>query len=76
MRKIVLIISCHFIILNSFGQIKWENLDSLYQPLPSSIHIFKSTDSLDGKPNVMYYAIADLKNKNLKFTTDTLIKDD
>ena len=71
MTKIVL-----FIILNYFlqavnAQVKWINLDSLYQPLPSSMHVFKSTDSLDGKPNVMYYAIADLKDKNLKFTTDT-----
>lgn len=74
MKKIVLLISCYFILLNSFGQIKWENLDSLYQPLPSSFHVYRSTDSLDGKPNVMYYAVADLKDKKLKFTTDTTFK--
>ncbi len=53
------------------AQIKWINLDSLYQPLPSSMHVYKSTDSLDGKPNVLYYAIADIKDRNLKFTSDT-----
>lgn len=61
-----------FIFANA--QSKWINLDSLYQPLPASMHIFKSNDTLDGKPNVMYYAIADLKDKNLKFTSDTSYK--
>jgi exopolysaccharide biosynthesis protein len=50
------------------------NIDSNYQPLPASMHIYQSTDSLNGKPNVMYYAIADLKDKSLKFTTDTTYK--
>ena len=49
-------------------------MDSLYQPLPTSFHVYKSDDSLEGKPNVMYYAIADLKDKDLKFTTDTTYK--
>ena len=53
------------------AQIRWVNIDLFYQPLPSSIHIYKSSDTLDGKPNVMYYAIADLKDKNLIFTADT-----
>jgi len=49
-------------------------MDSLYQPLPASVHVYKSTDSLDGKPNIMYYMIAGLKDKNLKFTTDTTFR--
>jgi len=53
------------------AQTNWINIDSLYQPLPASLQVYKSSDSLDGKPNVMYYAIADLKDKNLKFTSDT-----
>ncbi|HSN09770.1 MAG TPA: phosphodiester glycosidase family protein, partial [Hanamia sp.] len=56
------------------AQTKWLNIDSLYQPLPSSVHVYKSTDSLEGKPNVMYYAVADLKDRHLKFTTDTSYK--
>lgn len=68
-----LFFSCVFSIIFIFAnaQTKWINLDSLYQPLPASMHIFKSNNTLDGKPNVMYYAIADLKDKNLKFTSDT-----
>jgi exopolysaccharide biosynthesis protein len=43
----------------------------LFQPLPSSVHVFYSNDSLDGKPNIAYYVIADLKDKKLDFTADT-----
>jgi exopolysaccharide biosynthesis protein len=60
--------------LSANAQLSWKNLDSLYQPLPPSVHIFKSTDSIDGKPNVAYYVIANLKDKNLKFTADTTYK--
>lgn len=60
-----------FITSVSNAQYTWIKMDSLYQPLPASIHVFKSVDSVDGKPNVMYYAIADLKDKHLEFTSDT-----
>jgi exopolysaccharide biosynthesis protein len=54
-----------------FSQVKWVNVDSLYAPLPASVHVFKTTDSIDGKPNIAYYLIADLKDKKLDFTVDT-----
>jgi hypothetical protein len=38
--------------ISSSAQINWINVDSIYQPLPSSVHVFKSIDSLDGKPNI------------------------
>jgi hypothetical protein len=55
----------------SFSQLKWVKVDSLFGILPPSVHIYKTTDSLDGKPNIAYYAEADLKDKNLQFTVDT-----
>lgn len=55
----------------SFGQLKWENVDSLFQPLPSSVHVYKTTSLLDGKPNIAYYVEANLKDKRLEFTVDT-----
>jgi len=61
-------------IFSSKAQSKWVNIDSLYQPLPASVHVYKSSDPLDGRPNVMYYAVADLKDKSLNFTTDTTYK--
>ena len=46
-------------------------MDSLYGPLPSSVHIFRSSDSIDGKPSVAFYLIADLSDENLVYSTDT-----
>jgi len=56
------------------AQLKWENVDSLYQPLPASVHVFKSTDSIEGKSNIAFYVIADIKDRKLVFTTDTTYK--
>lgn len=58
----------------SKAQVTWINVDSLFGPLPSSVHVFKTTDLLDGKPNIAYYVEADLKDKALEFTTDTTYK--
>lgn len=57
-----------------FAQLKWQNVDSLFQPLPPSVHVYKTTDLLDGKPNIAYYVEADLKDKKLEFTVDTTYK--
>ena len=74
MKRIFFLGVFSLIVFASDAQIRWVNIDSLYQPLPAAIHIYKSADSLDGKPNVMYYTIADLKDRNLEFTTDTTFK--
>ncbi len=58
----------------SFAQLKWQNVDSLYQPLPPSVHVYKTTSLLDGKPNIAYYVEADLKDKKLDFIADTTYK--
>jgi exopolysaccharide biosynthesis protein len=71
MKKICFILLFSVCAFYSNGQVTWQNLDSLYQPLPASMHVYKSTSGIEGKPNIMYYAIADVKNRNLQFTTDT-----
>ena len=53
------------------AQLKWRNVDSLFQPLPPAVHVFFSNDTIDGKPFIGYYVEADLHNRQLKFTTDT-----
>ena len=70
------IINYSLLIINSIGasaQLKWINVDSLYQPLPTSVHVFKTTDSLDGKPNIACYVIADIKDKSILFDADTTL---
>ncbi len=60
-----------FFCLQVNSQLQWQNVDSLFQPLPPSVHVYKTTSLLDGKPNIAYYVEADLKDKKLDFTVDT-----
>jgi exopolysaccharide biosynthesis protein len=56
-----------------YAQVKWVNIDTAFAPLPATIQVFKTTDSLDGKPFIAYYVKAKLKDKKLDFTTDTTL---
>jgi hypothetical protein len=67
----ILIASLLIIATNASAQLKWTNVDSLFGPLPSSVHVYYSNDTLNGKPNIAYYVIADLKDKAVDFTVDT-----
>ncbi len=55
----------------SFSQLKWQNVDSMYQPLPAGIHIYYTDNPIDTAPFRAYYLSADIKDKHLEFTTDT-----
>jgi hypothetical protein len=68
MRYALFIINC-LLCLASFSQLRWHKVDSLYSPLPASLHIYKTTDSLNGRPFIAYYASAKLKDKKLLFTS-------
>jgi hypothetical protein len=57
-----------------FAQLKWQNVDSLYQPLPSSVHVYVTTNPIDTAPFRAFYLIADLNDKGLVFTADTTFK--
>lgn len=70
-RWILASICILFSSLVSQAQWQWKNVDSLYQPLPKGIHVYKTTDATEGKPNIAYYVSADLHEKSLQFTTQT-----
>lgn len=55
----------------SHAQLHWHNVDSVYLPLPVSMHVFFTSDSLESKPNRAFYVSVSLKDKSLAFTTDT-----
>jgi len=55
------------------AQLKWTNVDSLYRPLPSSVHIYFTDQPIDTAVFRAYYLIADLKDKKLDFTVDTTL---
>ncbi len=57
----------------SNAQLRWINMDAQFGDLPSAVHIYKTVDSLGGKPNIAWYLIADIDNKTLQFTTDTTL---
>jgi len=59
---------------HSFAQMRWQNVDALYQPLPQSVHIYLTDDAIDTGNFKAFYLIADLKDKKLDFTTDTTFK--
>ena len=74
MKKIYLIAYFAFVIFKLQAQVKWTNVDSLFGNLPASVHVYKTTDPLDGKPNIAYYVEADLRDRRLNFTSDTTYK--
>ena len=70
------IINYSLLIVNSIAvnaQLKWTNVDSLYQPLPSSVHVYFTNEPIDTAPFRAYYLIADLKDKKINFTADTTL---
>ena len=53
------------------GQGGWKNVSADFGVLPSSVSVFKSTDSFHGRPFIGYYLVADLKDRSIEFTTQT-----
>src|SRR5260221_1866325 len=74
MRKISYSLILLLFFLQTSAQLKWENIDSLYQPLSSSVHIYFTKESIDTGAFRAFYIIADLKDKMLDFTADTTYK--
>ena len=74
MKGISAILFFTFLQLIVMGQVNWINVDSSYSPLPKNFHVYKTIDSLDGKPFEAYYVQATLKDKHLRFTTDSSYK--
>lgn len=60
--------------INANAQTNWEIVDSLYQPLPTSMKVYKSTTPLNQKPFIAYAVVVNLQDKALDFTADTSYK--
>ncbi len=60
-----------FLQIKLSAQIKWQNVDADFQPLPKNFHVYKTDDSLYGKPFIAFYVEVKLKDKHLVFDTDT-----
>lgn len=71
------VLSLFFLLLSyisASAQLQWINMDSDFGDLPASVHIYKSNTGLDGKPNIAWYLEADLRDRQLEFTTDTTLQ--
>ncbi|NCI47070.1 phosphodiester glycosidase family protein [Sediminibacterium soli] len=66
--KYLLLLTCFF-SLSASGQWNWKNVDTAFQPLPASVHVFRTDDLTDGKPNIAYYVSIDLTDKQRTVTT-------
>jgi Phosphodiester glycosidase len=60
-----------FPVLVSLGQMHWRKVDSSFGELPAGMHVYFSSDSLDGSPFLAYYASVKLKEKQLAFSVQT-----
>lgn len=74
MKKGLYTLFLSFIITNLSAQLVWQNVDSLFQPLPKSVHVFYTDTKVDTSPFRAYYVIADLKDKKSDFIADTTHK--
>ena len=54
------------------AQLRWRRVDTSFGPLPPSVHVYRSPDSLAHRPFIAYYVSARLKDKHLLFTTQTV----
>lgn len=58
----------------SQSNVEWQNIDSLYKPLPNNVKVYYTASKLDSAPFKAYYFVADINDKSLSFTTDTTYK--
>ncbi len=70
LRTILLSFICYFQFFIAGAQVKWTRVTDMGY-LPKSIKVFKTTDSLNGRPFIAYYVEAKLNDRNLEFTTQT-----
>lgn len=54
-----------------FAQLHWKKVNNEFDSLPKSIRIFKTTDSLNGRPFLAWCAEIKLNDKHIEFTTQT-----
>ncbi len=69
MRFTLLLLSVVPLLLSA--QLGWKEVTHTFGELPSSIQVYRTDNLLDGKPNIAYFVIADLKDQRLDFRADT-----
>ncbi len=65
------LVCCALITNTAIAQQGWLPANERFGTVPKGVEVFMNSDTLDGKPFIAWYAIADLKDKALCFTVDT-----
>lgn len=55
--------------IHTQAQLRWTRVDTGFGKLPASIRLYRTTDSLNGRPFVAWYAAIDLRDRKLELTT-------
>jgi len=53
----------------NFSPWQWKGVDSAFGPLPASMHVFKTEDSVVGRPSIAYYVSVPLSEPAVAFTS-------
>jgi hypothetical protein len=69
MKQLLLLLA--LLPLTVFSQGRWQNVDSLFGPLPPGVQVYFTKTPLDSSAFRAYYVSADLTQKALLFSTDT-----
>jgi len=69
MKNIVYLLVLSLFSTSVAAQVNWTNVDADFGPLPASMHVYKTTDAIDGKLNIAYYVSFDLKDKSHALST-------
>lgn len=51
------------------AQLRWVDVSRDYGELPATLKVYKTSDSLNGRPFIGYCVIVPLKNRQIEFTT-------
>jgi len=71
MRRIsIFFLGFLLIITQAKSQVNWTDVSSDFGELPDGMRIFKTEDSLNGKPFRAFYASIPLSSKQVEFTTE------
>jgi hypothetical protein len=55
------------------AQLSWTNRDADFPGLPEGIHVYRTETPIDGRPNIAWYVEARLKDRSLRFDTDSTL---
>ncbi|MBM3412676.1 MAG: phosphodiester glycosidase family protein [Bacteroidetes bacterium] len=71
MLKYLIAISLLICTISSPAQQNWTRVDSLFEPLPTSIEVWRTSSPVEGKPSIVYLVRAKLASPELQFKADT-----